>query len=391
MFAMVGAASGHGQMTIPPTRLGVTVKSGGQCRTNNGEQPQYNLTCDWFNEGCAIGCKSCMGLKCDHIGVSAFGKCCPEQMRPTLHDEKLRTYKNILGVIPAYEHTPWRAPGFAPVYDPCGTAGGVIAGVDPGPGANLPPPGIKQGISYQDLPEMPGLKTEWAAGSVQDVAWGINANHGGGYSYRLCKLSKNGGKATEECFQKTHLKFVGDQSWIQFGDDQSNRTAFPAVRTSDGTNPSGSQWTKNPISACGGPDGGGIPGPPHSTIIGRLFHHTNCKRQQFEPILKDVIKGHPKFAPNDGLYGYGMGHCTSITNVQPNGTFTPSDTACSEEEHAFWLARFNFNIIDKVQIPEDLVPGKYLLSFRWDCEETPQIWTNCADVTITKPAGFTIV
>jgi hypothetical protein len=237
---------------------------------------------------------------------------------------------------------------------------------------------------------MPGVKTEWAAGSVQDVAWGINANHGGGYSYRLCKLSEDGTKATEECFQKTPLQFVGDESWIQFGDDESNRTAFPAVRTSEGTNPSGSQWTKNPIAPCSGPDGGGIPGPPHSTIIGKLWHHTPCTNPQFEPILKDVIKGHPKFAPQDGLYGFGMGHCTSITNLHLNGTFIPSDTACSEEEHAFWFSRFNFNIIDKVQIPADLVPGKYLLSFRWDAEQTPQIWTNCADVTITEAAAVAV-
>jgi hypothetical protein len=43
---------------------------------------------------------------------------------------------------------------------------------------------------------------------------------------------------------------------------------------------------------------------------------------------------------------------------------------------------FNFNIIDKVQIPKDLAPGDYVLSFRWDCEQTPQIWANCADVII---------
>merc|ERR1719440_1405125 len=117
----------------------------------------------------------------------------------------------------------------------------------------------------------------------------------------------------------------------------------------------------------------------------------NGKHPQFEPILKDVIKGHPEFAPLDGLYGYGMGHCTSITNKQKNGTFTPGETGGAPDEHDFWFARFNFNIVDKVQIPEDLVPGKYLLSFRWDCEQTPQIWTNCADVTITKPAAFTVV
>lgn len=384
LSAMVGAVAGHGAMTLPPTRIGVTTKVGGQCRgTEPGKLPQYNLTCDWFNEGCAIGCKSCLALDCGHIKSSSFGKCCPEQMKPTLHDKSLRTYKDILGLDFMYEHTPWRAPGFAPVYDPCGVAGGIAEGVDPGSGGNAPPPGLKQGLSMQDLPVLPGVQTEWAAGSVQDVAWGMNANHGGGYSYRLCRRSDDGSKATEECFQKTHLKFVGDESWIQFGEDELNRTAIPAVRTSVGTNPAGSQWTKNPIAACGGADGGGIPT--------KILHRTPCKDPQFEPVLQDVIKPHPKFAPHPGLYGFGMGHCTSINNIQPNGTFTPGDFACTEEEHAFWFARFNFNVIDKVQIPADLLPGNYLLSFRWDSEQTPQIWTNCADVTITQQSESVVV
>ena len=40
------------------------------------------------------------------------------------------------------------------------------------------------------------------------------------------------------------------------------------------------------------------------------------------------------------------------------------------------------NIVDKVQIPKDTTPGEYVLSWRWDCEQTKQIWQNCADVTI---------
>jgi predicted carbohydrate-binding protein with CBM5 and CBM33 domain len=39
-------------------------------------------------------------------------------------------------------------------------------------------------------------------------------------------------------------------------------------------------------------------------------------------------------------------------------------------------------ISDEVIIPKDLAPGDYVLSWRWDAEETAQIWSNCADVTI---------
>lgn len=366
-FVLLGTAAGHGTLTLPTTRMSNTMKVGGLCQgTKIGQAPQYFMTCFWFNEGCAIGCKSCDAGKCGHIKSSVLGKCCPEQMEPTLKDPKLRTYSGLLSDI-AMDHTPWRAPGFAPVYDPCGIASGVPAGVPPGP-INPPPIGLKQGMSMQDLPEMPGVSApQWPAGSIQDVAWGINANHGGGYAYRLCPKA-SGAKLPETCFQKHHLQFVGNQSWIQFSDDTSNRTAISAVRTSEGTNPSGSQWTKNPIPTCAGVTGGGI--------------HTSggCNKTQFEPPLKDVIKGHPKYAPMDGLYGFGMGHCVP----GPSGLCTP-------DELNFWRQRFHFNIIDKVQIPEDLSPGEYLLSLRWDAEQTPQIWTNCADVAIVKPEALIMV
>lgn len=39
-------------------------------------------------------------------------------------------------------------------------------------------------------------------------------------------------------------------------------------------------------------------------------------------------------------------------------------------------------ISDEVVIPKTLPPGKYVLSWRWDCEETAQVWQNCADVNI---------
>ena len=47
-------------------------------------------------------------------------------------------------------------------------------------------------------------------GSTQEVAWLMDANHGGGYSYRLCKIPPEGRSGlTEECFQQGHLSFAG--------------------------------------------------------------------------------------------------------------------------------------------------------------------------------------
>ena len=38
--------------------------------------------------------------------------------------------------------------------------------------------------------------------------------------------------------------------------------------------------------------------------------------------------------------------------------------------------------VRQVMIPADLAPGRYVVSWRWDCEETAQVWQSCADVKI---------
>ena len=49
------------------------------------------------------------------------------------------------------------------------------------------------------------VTTTWRQGGIEKVGWGILANHGGGYSYRLCRA---GEQLTEECFQKTPLRYL---------------------------------------------------------------------------------------------------------------------------------------------------------------------------------------
>jgi hypothetical protein len=40
-------------------------------------------------------------------------------------------------------------------------------------------------------------------------------------------------------------------------------------------------------------------------------------------------------------------------------------------------------MVDQLKLPSSLEPGAYQVSWRWDCEQTPQVWNSCADVTIT--------
>jgi len=261
-------------------------------------------------------------------------------MAPTLNDPKLRTWKNFRG-RDITRNNPWRAPGYSPVFSPCGLAGGGAI-IHPGNGATAPT-GVAQGADGRNLPE--GPKQQWPQGSMQFVAWSISANHGGGYAYRLCPKS---GELTEACFQSNHLQYTSDQSWIQYGLNIKNRTAIPATRVDTGTYPAGSVWTKNPIPACGQVNGGVGDG--------------RCEfPAQFDP-------------PLPGLYGYGSATCFSGS--------AGGRHRCTPAEDKYFSDHFAFSILDQVIVPKHLPTGEYVLSFRWDAEQTPQVWTQCADLQI---------
>jgi len=291
----------------------------------------------WFNEGCQNGCPKCVGYVNPFIGaLFPYAYCFYGRMEPTLNDRELITYPE--GSYTS--HNPWRAPGFSPVVSPCGLAGG--SDTEHPENGGVPPPGFKAGFDGRDLPQLPGRTVDWAPGSTQEVSWQISANHGGGYSYRLCPAS---GKLTEECFQRHHLKFAGESSWIQFGSDPRHRIKILANRTAQGTRPAGSQWTKVPIPSCSGPGGG--------------YTCKGCERPQFA-------------SPIPGLWGNGPSN--GCVGCNPNNKTQTRET-CGKV--------MDFSIVDLVEVPE-LPAGHYVLSFRWDCEQTPQIWTQCADVKVTS-------
>jgi len=232
---------------------------------------------------------------------------------------------------------PWRAPGSAPVFSPCGFDGGNPEGC---PLGNPDWEGCNGG-GYGHGPDgrtLPGNDnpTVWTAGGIEEVSFGISANHGGGYQYRLCPKPVDSMELTEECFQRTPLRFAGDTQWLSNATDgnvSAARIAIPAMRTVVGTTPSGSQWTRVPIPACQG-DGGGSGAP---------FNQTHCEGATQFP------------APAEGAHGFHM---------------------------------LPWNIIDNVHVPH--VPaGDYVLGFRCDCEQTSQVWQQCGDVRIV--ASSTVV
>ena len=117
------------------------------------------------------------------------------------------------------KYNPWRAPGTAPIFDPCGMAGG-------GPtfgsesGAYNTTKFAKQGDLGSNLPPA-ASGVVWKAGGLATTGWYIRANHGGGYQYRLCSRTEfeaaGSPKAREACFQRTPLWFSGRQ-WLKWND-----------------------------------------------------------------------------------------------------------------------------------------------------------------------------
>lgn len=282
------------------------------------------FACMWFSQGCTIGCTNCTGDT-----KHPFGNLCGSTKQPTLADPSLRTF-NRRGRDPLGDWTkyhPWRAPGSAPVLDACGVAGGFRRNNE-GPGGH-PPPGHNWGDRGSELPAAEA-KARWTVGSTVRVSWGIAANHGGGYQYRLCPKSE---QLTEECFQRTPLPFAGSRQILLLGNGTS--VEIEATRVSSGTVPEGSTWTMNPVPACGD----AVPG-----TYGRPCTF-------------------PQFPPPPGCDETCWGDSDETLRAGHRHAVTPQ-------------------IVDLLQLPAALAPGDYVLGWRWDCEQTPQVWSSCSDVAI---------
>lgn len=350
------SVAGHAEMYEPPSRStgGVAV----------GTPNCAGGSCLWFNNGCFIGCPSCTGT--DDVSKEE----CPNPAFPTIplghpwfgtifYDPILYCLENPadcqkakdVGFFNDIHRNPWRAPGTAPVYNPCGVNGGGYVNGPHGTGGRAFF-GFQQGWKGTEV--SPLLRqTTWIAGSTVEVAFGLTANHGGGYQYRICRLNKQSwnitDQATEECFQKTPLDFVGDKQWLQWGNglDKTNRTEINAVRVNwwHGVDvlPKGSTWTRNPV-------------PPCNDIPRLGGHNHKCNGPAFTP-------------PAPGVYGFGPGSCAS------------GEEPCTLEEMQAREEMFTMGVVDLVKVP-DVPPGDYVLSWRWDVEQLPQVWSNCADVKI---------
>ena len=69
---------------------------------------------------------------------------------------------------------------------------------------------------------------------------------------------------------------------------------------------------------------------------------------------------------------------TTVGTTPEGSEWTTFDVPDPEE----FLPVYGYGFKDLVQVPESLEPGDYVLSFRWDCQNTDQVWMTCANIQI---------
>ncbi len=366
---------GHGAMVSPRSRNSVDYLvnvNTARCSNITGSSCNNGQASFWYSQGCFIGCPTCdnkSGRR--QVDLCGLGK------KQTLIDPKYWSVNR--DAIPnsredIYKHNPWRAPGSAPVMDACGLAGGSYSRTSGAEAGNYTQTIFAQhgDIGTQVLKPLPGYTPPtYKRGGIAEVTWHIRNNHGGGYSYRLCPLPDNFTDLTEECFQQTPLDFViGEQSIVFPNGTMLKLRVDQTTFVNEGTTPYGSMWSLIPMPptllgpCC-------LAGPNDTTST--PYH---CNKNETE-----VGCGMAACEPCPETPGSDCSRCDQVRQVLPNRykkspEFPPPCDGC---EGIDWNG---YSVRDLVKIPENIESGKYILGFRYDCEATAQVWSNCADITI---------
>ena len=373
---IIASVAAHGQLVHPRPRnsidwlVGVNDPNNHKCANVSGAECMNGQASFWYSQGCFIGCP-----ECDHVSGRRQTDLCRNGMKPTNNADARSLNFNATpnAANDIYRHNPWRAPGSAPVGDACGFAGGTPWG------GNAPEEGIYTNTSFAHhgmrgttLPPLPSHAAPppvWHIGGEVEVAWNVRNNHGGGYSYRLCPASN---VLSEACFQSHPLDFVTSKQAIVRAD--GTRVPIQGTFLTEGTFPKGSMWARLPIPSNGlGPRC--LPGPndTNSTPHG-------CMEWEGR---KDGHYGHVDgpCVPCPETAGSDCSRCSnpgwpSTSKGPPQPAFEPLVPGVVEAPIE--------SVLDVLKLPSSLKPGDYILGWRYDCEGTAQVWSNCADVKLVS-------
>ena len=388
LFLLVPGVRSHASLIMPLSRNSVDIldpqyKNGSRpstgwiepysCSCTNGTESSCDnaQSCFWFSQGCTPGCPACDG---NGSRVPNFDHCPGKSFSPEKNpevficDPKYRT-GNRNATCGSYEDytkfNPWRSPGNAPVFDACGKAGGVDEEAF-NAGAYRTTTFAKQGdLGSEVLGQFP-TGTVWTRGQEAKTRWQQTAAHGGGYQYRLCPIeefSATDGIANEACFQRLPLRFkTPARHTVRFANKSEDFT-FDAIVIPEG-NP-GAGWTLMPLpyntdAACDYVVDGVVGDGPGKHCS------WSCPGCNGQP---DPITGQPTYAAD----GACPTSCARYPGLPSKNTYP--DPVEGHDPHSYAIE-------DTILVPENIPPGEYVLGWRWDCEFTSQVWTNCADITV---------
>ena len=83
-----------------------------------------------------------------------------------------------------------------------------------------------------------------------------------------------------------------------------------------------------------------------------------------------------------GNWGQGSNHLQTGYGFDPYCVDEGEDPTGSKYSCTGMWGPYNLEIVDTVQLPKALPAGEYVLGFRYDCEESNQVWSSCSDVKI---------
>ena len=377
-LAFLPLAAGHGAMVHPRSRNSIDyeeIKNDPSRGIHNVWSVCSNLTgakCNngqatyWYSQGCFIGCPECdhqSGRRQTDLCKLGFVGELPDYAISVNRDAERNSKYDI------YRHNPWRAPGFAPVADACGLAGGTPwAKMAPEEGQYLNTTHAHHGMKGTDLPPM-DTGTVWHRGGEAEVVFAVKFNHGGGYAYRLCPADQ---PLTEACFQSNHLEFVQEKQALLFRNGSRLPIPQHSVYVSEGTSPEGSTWTRVAIPQYG-------LGPRCSCNMDLNYKPADfkCGCKVGEQVDSCITPGNCSSGHCEACPETPGSDCSRCDNPPRHpwghsGFPPPCDEECLRQQPS---------VLDVVRVPH-VKPGKYVLGFRYDCDATSQVWSNCADIEI---------
>jgi hypothetical protein len=184
----------------------------------------------------------------------------------------------------------------------------------------------------------------------------LRSNHGGGVQWRLCPVGED---LTEACMAELPLPFVGRQYLLyRNGTRRLLKSKYVAADYVPGVSPKYGDH-KYVIPGTGFFPNSTCPGG-HGCPIGVTL--------VFNPIPDDCQHGSKGCA---GALEFEPPCVGEIEDPNPKdkATWRPSDLGLCQGERPWHVS-----IVDILRVPVDLKPGEYVLGFRWDAEETAQVW-----------------